>query len=94
MNEYHIITYHITSSQNFGPVKTITKGKQTHTQISGSHRFYTSTRRLFENVRDNQLDAEEFNNIFITHFALPCKTHNGYLNLLRAVAHEVPELGQ
>lgn len=66
---------------------------QANTYTSLSCRFYISTRSLFEKVRDNQLVAEEFNIIFKTHFALPPNTHNGYLNLLCTVAHEVPELG-
>jgi hypothetical protein len=51
------------------------------------------TGSLFENVRNNQVDAEQFNIIVKTHFALPCNTHNGYLKLLCTVTHEVPELG-
>ena len=59
------------------------KGK--HTDVSGRYRFYISIRNLFENVRDNQLDAEALNNTFKTYLALACKTHNSYLSLLRAV---------
>lgn len=45
--------------------------RQTHTQVSVSYNFYISTGSLFENVRNNQLDAAEQSNITLkTHFAL------------------------